>query len=178
MITSTEKISQQWILKTNVFSGKCPSSQIWIKNRKPLKPPHHWIIQPVKNSNRTLKNQTFPSMTVKESIFTKKSSIKKTTKRIPGNKRQQNEHKLRGHVIANSDKGYPRGSRSNKIDKFISIMDCGGIKEISNCLCKCSNGHNHHLSWYSSHVVPSCCPLHCSSHLFLALFVFCSLWLL
>lgn len=168
--TNTEKIRQQWILETNVFSCKCPSSQIWIKNRKPLESPHHWIIQPVKNNSKTLKNQTFPSLTVKEPIFTEKSSIKQTEKRNPEKKRQPNEHKLRGHVIANSDKGYPKGSRSNKIDKGISIMDCSGVKKIGNCLCKCSNGHNHHLSWYSSHMAPSCCPLHRSSHLFLDLF--------
>lgn len=101
--TNTEKIRQQWILETNVFSCKCPSSQIWIKNRKPLESPHHWIIQPVKNNSKTLKNQTFPSLTVKEPIFTEKSSIKQTEKRNPEKKREPNEHKLRGHVIANSD---------------------------------------------------------------------------
>jgi hypothetical protein len=71
---------------------------------------------------------------------------------------------IRGHVIADSKKGDPRRSGSDKANEGIRVVNGGGVEKSGDGLGERTHRHEHQLSRNPSHVVRPPCPFHFSSH--------------
>lgn len=66
----------------------------------------------------------------------------------------------RWHVIADSEERKSRRSGANKTNESMSIVNGGSVENRGHYLGETSYSHQHYLSWYSSQVLRSPCPLH------------------